>query len=139
MFTKTQAYKIKNCDKKKPERNVERLKNNTKRRESKNTKKTTFALLKQRHKTKTKTDTRNGCKVYSSKAKETTLWAGGGRAEVSTAAARPVEGNRIAECKVRQKLTRNFLFFSTANPYATHTASPGPSASVLPTYTRTKL
>lgn len=32
--------------------------------------KTTFALLKQRHKTKTKTDTRNGCKVYSSKAKE---------------------------------------------------------------------
>lgn len=42
MFTKTQAHKIKNCDKKmatkkKRERNVERLKNNTKR--SKNEKK----------------------------------------------------------------------------------------------------
>lgn len=56
------------------ERNVERLKNNTKRSKNEKKKKirskTTFALLKQRHKTKTKTDTRNGCKVYSSKAKE---------------------------------------------------------------------
>lgn len=77
MFTKTQAHKIKNCDKKMAtkkarERNVERLKNNTKRskKKMKIRSKTTFALLKQRHKTKTKTDTRNGCKVYSSKAKE---------------------------------------------------------------------
>lgn len=75
MFTKTQAHKIKNCDKKMAtkkarERNVERLKNNTKRskKKMKIRSKTTFALLKQRHKTKTKTDTRNGCKVYSSKA-----------------------------------------------------------------------
>lgn len=84
--------------------------------------KTTFALLKQRHKTKTKTDTRNGCKVYSSKAKEKLVEGaageekrGGGRGRYSSRP--PVEGNQIAvECKVRQKLTRNFLFFPTANP-----------------------
>lgn len=140
MFTKTQAHKIKNCDmkmaKKKRERNVERLKNNTKRSKKKRSK-TTFALLKQRHKTKTKTDTRNGCKVYSSKAKEKLAWVQAKRWRVAGALQQPpqVEGNRIAaECKVRQKLTRNFLFFPLANPPLCQTICYPPPRSTSPPF-----